>query len=193
MEKHGAIGSQENQPPERGEAWVAALSLSRELLARESWTDGRDLGELANFWLWKHASLNSLGTQVRKLGVAWREGQLDSQQFRSIFPSGISQLLNDLQGHHQVEDQHYFPLFRRAEPRLAKGFDVLETDHVLVHAQIVAVAEAANDFLRISDTDAMKISGERYIDATEALIGGLSRHLSDEEDLVIPLIATHLR
>jgi hypothetical protein len=53
--------------------------------------------------------------------------------------------------HHQVEDLSYFPLFRAAEPRLVRGFEVLEHDHDILHERIARLADAANAFLEASE------------------------------------------
>ena len=44
--------------------------------------------------------------------------------------------LGHLHGHHRLEDQHYFPAMRRAEPRLDKGFDLLAADHERIDASV---------------------------------------------------------
>ncbi len=90
--------------------------------------------------------------------------------------------------HHQVEDLSYFPLFRAAEPRLVRGFEVLEHDHDILHERIVRLADAANAFLEASELDAMRACADRYGLVTDELLAGLVRHLADEEDLIIPLI-----
>ena len=178
-----------------GETWPAELLFLRDLYPRESWVNNPALGDLGHFWLHKHASLNGLAARVGEAGVAWRAGAVDSLRFRANFVPALRQLLGDLEGHHQVEDQYYFPQFRRIEPRLAGGFDILESDHTAIHARIVATVEAANTFLRAPPEDAggLRRAADRYVDATGLLIAGLARHLTDEEDLVIPLLAARLR
>ena len=81
-------------------------------------------------------------------------------------------------------------MFQAAEARLAHGFDVLETDHKVIHEQIAATVETANAFLRtaVNDPDPLRRTGERYAEASGALLRLLTRHLGDEEDLIIPLI-----
>lgn len=54
--------------------------------------------------------------------------------------------------HHQVEDLHYFPVFRRAEPRLAAGFALLERDHCALHTAIGSIVERANVVLTAEST-----------------------------------------
>ena len=99
-------------------------------------------------------------------------------------------LLEQLNVHHQIEDYHHFPRLRAADERLARGFDILEHDHHAIHADMAATAEAANAMLRAlqSDADTLRRRGDDYAAASGALLGGLVRHLDDEEDLIVPLI-----
>jgi hemerythrin-like domain-containing protein len=122
--------------------------------------------------------------------AAFRAGTATAQDFRAWFPPRLQFFLQQLNAHHQVEDLHYFPVFQAAEARLAHGFDVLETDHKVIHEQIAATVETANAFLRtaVNDPDPLRRSGERYVETSGALLRLLIRHLSDEEDLIIPLI-----
>ena len=85
---------------------------------------------------------------------------------------------------------HYFPIFQTAEARLAHGFEVLEADHKAIHESSVAAVETANVFLRtpVNDADPLRAAGERYAAAGDALTRQLTRHLNDEEDLIVPLI-----
>ncbi len=105
---------------------------------------------------------------------------------------GCNSCFGRLGVHHQIEDLHYFPIFR-AEEQLARGFDVLEGDHHAIHADMAATAETANALLRalsanLGDKDALKRCGDDYAAASGGLIKGLVRHLDDEEDLIVPLI-----
>ena len=73
--------------------------------------------------------------------------------FRRFFAPRLRFFLQNLEGHHQIEDLHFFPLFRAAEKRLVKGFDVLESDHEAIHAEIIRTVESANDLLRTIESD----------------------------------------
>jgi hypothetical protein len=67
---------------------------------------------------------------------------------------------------------------------------VLEADHGTIDESIAATVETANNFLRtaVNDADALRTVGDSYMAASGKLIGQLTRHLGDEEDLIIPLI-----
>lgn len=171
----------------RRQGWPAELLFLRDRHPRAGWNGAR-LGDLAEFWLAKHASLRALGARIAAAGTDWREGRLDIDAFHAGFAPPLQRFLGDLDGHHHVEDSHYFPIFRQAESRLARGFDVLENDHGLIHARITATVEAARAFLAAPGPD----SGAAYVAACAPLIGSLDAHLTDEEDLVIPLLADRM-
>jgi iron-sulfur cluster repair protein YtfE (RIC family) len=108
---------------------------------------------------------------------------------RQLVPR-LQLLFSQINVHHQIEDLHYFPIFRAAEARLARGFDVLEGDHHAIHADMAATAETANALLRAlaGEPQALRRCGDDYAAASGALLKGLIRHLDDEEDLIVPLI-----
>jgi hemerythrin-like domain-containing protein len=174
------------------QSWPRELLVLLDRFPRRDWADHPALGDLAVFWLHKHESLRRLGAGLTQAGADLREGRLEPRAFRSNFVPPLQGFLEALESHHQVEDQHYFPLFRSIAPRLATGFEILARDHGVLHGQIVAVVEAAKALLRTegSDCDPLRTAAEDYIRATDLLTGLLPVHLSDEEDLVIPLLAS---
>ena len=116
--------------------------------------------------------------------------RIEAAAFRSWLSRHLGWSLWQLEQHHQVEDHHYFPLFRRAEPRLAPGFELLERDHGALHTAIGGVIERANAVLasEAPGPDAFRADLARFSDAQIDLGRALIRHLHDEEDLVIPLL-----
>jgi hemerythrin-like domain-containing protein len=169
--------------------WPADLRLLIDRYPREAWTGHANLGAMAQFWLARHAMFREIGTALEQATAAFRDGTASAQDLRAWFPSRLQFFLQQLNAHHQIEDLHYFPVFQAAEARLAHGFDVLETDHKVIHEQIDATVEAANLFLRTPvNDDAMRGAGERYAGQNDALLRLLAQHLADEEDLIIPLI-----
>jgi hypothetical protein len=174
--------------------WPADLLFLLDCHPREGWADNQKLGELARFWLAKHLSLRGLGTKLVAIGTEWHEGRLTVGQFQSSFATPLQRLLNDLESHHQVEDQHYFPIFRTVERRLERGLDVLESDHRIIHAQVFDVIKAAKAFLAWEPAvsrDMLRVVAERYTAALAPLATSLNTHLTDEEDLIIPLLASN--
>ena len=169
--------------------WPADLRLLIDRYPREVWTGHANLGAMAQFWLQRHDMFREIGTALEQATAAFRDGTASAEDFRAWFPSRLQFFLQQLNAHHQIEDLHYFPVFQAAEARLAHGFDVLETDHKVIHEQIDATVEAANLFLRTAvNDDALRGAGERYAAQNDALLRLLRQHLADEEDLIIPLI-----
>jgi len=165
----------------------------RELLQRyprEQWQGHPNLGEMVSFWLQRHAMFRELAGMVERSAGDFRDGLLTAAQFPRLFVPRLQFLLQQLDVHHQIEDYHYFPIFRAADDRLARGFDVLETDHHAIHAGMAETAETANALLRAlqGDADHLRRCGDDYVAASGQLIRFLMRHLDDEEDLIVPLI-----
>jgi iron-sulfur cluster repair protein YtfE (RIC family) len=165
----------------------------RHLIARfprEQWDSHSNLGEMARFWLSRHTMFRELGATIRAIATQFREGTLPAAEFPRQFVPRLQLLLSQLNVHHQIEDLHYFPIFRAADTRLTRGFDVLESDHHAIHADMEATAQAANALLRAlaAEPQALPRRGDDYAAASGALLKGLIRHLDDEEDLIVPLI-----
>jgi len=165
----------------------------RHLIARyprEQWRDHANLGEMARFWLSRHDMFRELAAMIQGVEAQFRDGSLSAAQFPRLFVPRLQFMLSQLDLHHQIEDYHHFPLFRAADKRLARGFDVLEADHHAIHADMEKTAVTANALLHSldGDTDALRRCADTYAEASGVLIKGLIRHLVDEEDLVVPLI-----
>jgi len=183
-------------------AEIEALALSRRngwpqdmrvLLARyprEQWESHVNLGEMARFWLSRHAMFRELSAVIEDLTERFRAGKFQPLDFTRQFVPRLQFMLDQLNVHHQIEDLHYFPIFRAADARLARGFDVLEGDHHAIHADMARVAETANALLRSlqGDADTLRRCSDDYAAASGPLLKGLIRHLDDEEDLIVPLI-----
>lgn len=157
---------------------------------REVWTGHANLGEMASFWLSRHAMFRELGATLDDASARFRDGQVDAQRFAEFFAPRLQFFLQQLHAHHHIEDDHYFPIFRNADARLVHGFEMLEGDHHALAANIENSVHAANDFLRALNgpQDAIGRAADSYIQSGAVLLRGLIRHLDDEEDLIVPLI-----
>lgn len=170
--------------------WPEDLRVLIARYPREQWRGHANLGGMARFWLSRHDMFRELAGMIRAIETQFRDGTLAPAEFPRQFVPRLQFLLSQLDVHHQIEDLHYFPIFRAADERLARGFDVLEGDHHAIHADMAATADCANALLRAlsGDTDAIKRCCDDYAAASGALLKGLTRHLDDEEDLIVPLI-----
>ena len=157
---------------------------------RASWASHARLGELARYWLERHAAFRELDQIIRTGSEAALAAPVDAAAFKPWLARHLQTFLWQLEGHHRVEDLHYFPVFRRVEPRLAAGFELLERDHDALHTGLERIVTMANRVLAHDGTDLAHFRAEldRFRDAQAALGRQLRRHLDDEEDLVVPLL-----
>jgi hypothetical protein len=174
----------------RRSGWPEDLRVLAARYPREQWDTHPNLGEMARFWLSRHAMFRELSTAIEQVAGLFRAGKLRPEEFARQFVPRLQFMLDQLNVHHQIEDLHYFPIFRTADQRLTRGFDVLEGDHQHIHADMARSAETANALLRSlsGGGETMHQCGDSYADASAVLLRGLVRHLDDEEDLIVPLI-----
>lgn len=157
---------------------------------RDIWTDHANLGEMARFWLSRHAMFRDIGASLEDASTRFREDEIGAREFAAFFAPRLQFFLEQLHAHHHVEDDHYFPIFRRAESKLAHGFEMLERDHDAIAGCIDNSVTAANAFLRALDGPREDVAraAETYAESGGILVRKLTRHLDDEEDLIVPLI-----
>ncbi len=170
--------------------WPDDLRVLIARFPREQWEGHANLGSMAQFWLSRHVMFRELSGAIGDTTAQFRNGTLAAAEFPRQLVPRLQFLLQQLNVHHQIEDLHYFPIFRAAEDRLARGFDVLEGDHHAIHADMAATADTANALLRAlsGDNDTLIRCSDAYAKASGGLLKGLIRHLDDEEDLIVPLI-----
>ena len=174
----------------RRSGWPEDLRVLLARYPREQWGAHANLGGMTRFWLSRHAMFRELSAAIEEITPQFRAGQLPPAEFAHQLVPRLQFMLDQLNVHHQIENVHYFPLFRAADARLARGFEVLENDHHYIHADMARTAETANALLRELQTsgDTLRRCGDSYADASGALLKQLVQHLDDEEDLIVPLI-----
>ena len=157
---------------------------------RATWAGHARLGELARYWLQRHAAFRALDEIILAGSEAALAQPVDAAALKPWLAHHLQTFLWQLEGHHRVEDLHYFPVFRRVEPRLAAGFELLERDHDTLHAALAGIVTAANRVLAHDGADLAHFRAglARFRDAQATLGRQLHRHLDDEEDLVVPLL-----
>jgi hypothetical protein len=170
--------------------WPSEMRFLIERHPRETWQSHANLGEMTRFWLERHGMFRSLGGALSEETARFREGKVGAAEFQAWFVPRLQFFLSQLNAHHHIEDHHYFPLFQNAEPRLQRGFDVLESDHEVIHEAILGIIDPANALLRsiAGPADATRTAGDQYAEASDRLLSRLLRHLDDEEDLIVPLV-----
>lgn len=156
---------------------------------REVWPAHPNLGDTAALWLQRHAMFRDLGGQLTGAASDLAEGRRDGGPFLAWFAPRAGFFLNELHAHHMIEDVHYFPVFRTADPRLAAGFELLDADHVTLDRLIHEFADATNALGEaLTGTGEAAGAAATLAQRSGHTLAGLLRHLDDEEDLVVPLI-----
>lgn len=138
-------------------------------------------------WLGTHHSLKKGQTELDYIGRQYLENHLDWETFRSCLDKAAYLHYGHLNGHHIYEDDFAFPRLRRFDARLNQGFDLLEKDHQHIWQQLSVIDELVQ---KLKHTPvANPALAERLIN--EIRLGGQTvyRHLADEEDLVVPVLA----
>lgn len=165
-----------------------SLAYLRSTYPRSSWPKHRNFGELSSFWLQTHQALRFEGAQLGDAVAEFRSGARNAAGLQPRLAPQISQFLQQLHAHHEIEDFAYFPKFRALDERMVAGFDLLERDHEIIHKAILDSARSAQGFLAVvgHGKNASLKAVESYSADADRLLALLLRHLSDEEDLIIP-------
>jgi hypothetical protein len=172
-------------------AWSVEHRALLERHPRATWP-ARETPE-TQFWLGIHDGFRRDSAALTALGQDFRDRRLRAPELAVVAGARLRELVALLQGHHEIEDHHYFPVLREAEPRLARGFDLLARDHVALAEDIHTAVQALGAFTASADLDggssrAAAEVAERFVTAYERVHRRLVRHLEDEEDMVIPLL-----
>ena len=160
-----------------------ALRVLVEEIPRAAWETHPNFGGMVQFWLQRHMMfrrlLDVLETDLQKLA----DRQVGFETYATRLSRYGGQLLNELHGHHHIEDSHYFPQLVTLDARLEDGFALLDRDHHAMDGVINRMAEGANALLQSEGRD---IAGfEPVLSGMKAM---LNRHLIDEEEIIVPVI-----
>ncbi|MEG3143238.1 hemerythrin domain-containing protein [Sphingomonas sp. RT2P30] len=171
----------------------AEIAYLRAAWPAPTWRGHDNFGELAAFWLRIHANLQEQGEALQRIVSSFRERRADAESFQRLFVPRLNHFLQHLNGHHQIEDAAYFPKFRALDPRMVAGFDLLESDHAIIHDALTASIDTARALLAAlpGDDDTRRRATDRHAAAADRLHALLGRHLADEEELVIPAMLEH--
>lgn len=123
-------------------------------------------------------------------GLGDARGQLaavsegDTERARRL-ASYLGELLWLLHVHHEGEDELLYPLLAERAPEHEELFARMDAQHREVVPQIEAAQRAAERF----GESGSAADGRALADACESLLEVLERHLSEEEDEILPIAA----
>ena len=160
---------------------------------REDWPDHPGFAEKTRHWLGAHHMFRRVAERVRldTQEVLNKDIALGDYVGRLSYFGG--NLVNNLHGHHGWEDHSYFPELSAADPRFDAGLELLEQDHADLDVVLDDITRKANRVIKLATLDEAQAFEEaaKVFPAAEAIEAFLERHLSDEEDLAVPIILHH--
>ena len=159
---------------------------------REAWEAHPEFGGLVRFWLERHMMFRKLMAMLQEDTQSVLDRRMDPAAYAPRLARFGGMLVNQLHGHHQIEDVHYFPVLAGLDRRIATGFDILDKDHQALDGIIERFTVAANGVLQAAGSDAAaREKSAGFLTELGSFERMLNRHLNDEEELVVPVILSH--
>lgn len=158
-----------------------ALRVLLEEFPRTGWQSHANFGGMVEFWLHRHLMFRQLLERMDRDVQLLIDGHIDFDAYAPRLSHYGSSLLNELHGHHHIEDAHYFPRLVQLDTRLETGFGLLDADHQAMDAELQDMAAAANALLRGGEPGV-------FADRLDGFGRLLNRHLVDEEEIIVPVI-----
>ena len=161
-------------------------------LPREGWEAHPRFSALIRFWLDRHGLFRALLERMRGDSEAALDGRIEAAEFARLVSRHGGLFVGELHAHHAVEDAHYFPKLQALDPRVERGFAILDRDHHALDAALGLFAERANAALRGAWEEAGRADrAAALLREVEGFGPLLERHLIDEEELVVAVLLHH--
>lgn len=157
---------------------------------RELWEEDPGFSQLIRFWLDRHLMFRRIMEALQATTGRVIDKALDPQSFAQQLSRYGSMFVGELHAHHSIEDAHYFPVMKTLDSRITAGFDILDRDHHTIDARLQEFARSANALLRglqVDEAASMAQLGP-LLDELATMERFLDRHLTDEEELVVPVL-----
>lgn len=160
---------------------------------RDEWELHPGFKEKTMHWLGAHQMFRRVAEQLRKDTETVLNKDLALEDYVERLSYFGGNLVSNLHGHHGWEDHSYFPELSAADPRFDAGLELLEQDHADLDVVLEDVTRRANRVIKLSTLDEKQAFDEvnTVLPTVEAIEAFLARHLSDEEDLAVPIILHH--
>lgn len=168
-----------------------ALKVLLEDYPRLAWEAHPNFSGLVQFWLERHMMFRKLLDMLTGDAQARLDANMDPGQYAARLSRFGGMLLEQLHGHHQIEDHHYFPQLVTLDDRLTRGFGILDKDHHAMDGLLSRFADGANLVLREGDAAQAREHTARFLGELTGFQSMLLRHLEDEEDIIVPVILKH--
>jgi hemerythrin-like domain-containing protein len=154
--------------------------------SREDWPahanyaqGAKDLRAIHQAMLQNSAGVTQALTALAEGRVAAGERAAVAKQAHEV----ARHIVDHLHVHHQIEDERLFPHFAQANPKISRAIALLEADHRVLNAAASLFDQALRTFPAV---DAEAAAYDRAAQAAAQLDRVMRRHITDEEDIVIP-------
>lgn len=160
---------------------------------REDWDAHPGFKQKTRNWLGAHQMFRRMAERVRLDTQAVLDKDIALGDYVGRLSFFGRNLVGNLHGHHGWEDRSYFPELSAADPRFGAGLELLEQDHVDLDVVLDDMTRKSNRVIKLATLDEAQAQQEAntVLPAAEAIEAFLARHLSDEEDLAVPIILHH--
>ena len=165
----------------------AHLRVLADRYPRAEWRGHGNFKELTTFWLERHLMFRQVLDKVIGDKQAHLDGNAASYGAELSRYTGF--FLDQLHGHHQIEDEHYFPQFQQFDKRLEQAFELLDADHHALDAHLHGLADHTNQVLRaLQQGHKAQDEAGHLLAVQEGFKIFLDRHLMDEEEIIVPIV-----
>ncbi|MEE9428225.1 MAG: hemerythrin domain-containing protein [Paracoccaceae bacterium] len=177
----------------RSEGMPAEMQVLLDSYPRDSWEAHPGFREKTKNWLGAHQMFRQLGGIIRTETEKYLDGSRSSDDFATRLSYYGDMMVRNLHGHHGWEDHSYFPELSAADPRFDAGLEILEKDHQELDVVLERFSQSANRVIQLAQLDQKQVRDEvgDLHGIAEAIEAFLKRHLSDEEELAVPIILHH--
>lgn len=160
---------------------------------RDSWDAHPGFHEKTRHWLGAHQMFRRLAELLRTDAQTYLDKDMSDEDYAGRLSYYGNSLVGNLHGHHGWEDHSYFPELAQADPRFDQGLEVLEQDHADLDKVLDSYTKGANRVIKLMQLDPGQVRDEvgALHETSETIEAFLQRHLSDEEELAVPIILHH--
>ena len=174
------------------EGWPPQLRELAEKYPRRDWQGHPNFDDLTDHWLHIHIGFRRALEMLTVEAQSYLDRSSDPQRMATATSRLAGYLINGLHGHHQIEDSFFFPRLTQMAPSLTMGFETLETDHKELDQRLDLLTNSANKVIRLhSNPVELFESAAEIHKLLQHFERFLNRHLTDEEELIVPVILEH--
>ncbi|MFK7876536.1 MAG: hemerythrin domain-containing protein [Paracoccaceae bacterium] len=160
---------------------------------RDHWDAHPGFHDKTRHWLGAHLMFRRVAERIRFDTERFLNKDIAPDDYVGRLSHYGGNLVGNLHGHHGWEDHSYFPELSAADPRFDAGLDLLEQDHADLDRVLDDFTRTANRVIKLSTMDDTQAREEtQQVHAhSQTIEAFLTRHLTDEEELAVPIILHH--